>query len=214
MSKDADLLESDAREDDSAESAVGQNKPIAEDDEPKDKKSPRRQLSITVRSLVTAVVIAILVSTLGVLAWLYIGAERKLDTLARQAQDDAHAEQVALDYATNAAAMDFHDMNAWKAKLVAGTSPELRDKLTKAATSMEQLLVPLQWSSSSQPLMAKVRSETTGTYVVDSFVSVLTKTTQAPDGLQSTATYSITVESNNGWQITDVAGIAAVMPPK
>jgi hypothetical protein len=178
------------------------------------KAASRRQLSISVRGLVTAVLIIILVGAIGALTWSYVGAQRKLDALVLQDHNNARAEQVALDYAVGAAAMDFKDMNAWKVKLVAGTSPELKDKLTEAATSMEQLLVPLQWSSTSQPLAAKVRSETGGTYVVDSFVSVLTKTTQAPDGLQSTATYSITIDSNKDWQITDVAGIAAVAQPK
>ncbi len=43
-------------------------------------------------------------------------------------------------------------------------------------------------------------------YVVDSFVSVQTKTVQAPEALQSTATYSTTIDSNNNWLITDVGG--------
>jgi len=79
---------------------------------------------------------------------------------------------------------------------------------------MEQLLIPLQWTSTAQPLTAKVRTDTNGVYVVDTFVSVLTKTTQAPDNLQSTATYSITIDSNNGWLITDVGGIGAVVGAK
>ena len=58
---------------------------------------------------------------------------------------------------------------------------------------MEQILVPLEWSSSAQPLAAKVRSDTNGIYVVDTFVSVLTDE-QTPDNLQSTATYSITID--------------------
>jgi hypothetical protein len=78
---------------------------------------------------------------------------------------------------------------------------------------MEQLLVPLQWTSTSKPLTAKVRTDTNGMYVVDTFVSVLTKTTQAPDNLQSTATYSITVDANS-WLITDVGGIGAVVAGK
>ena len=110
--------------------------------------------------------------------------------------------------------MNFQDMNAWKVKLVAGTSPELKDKLSKAAESMEQLLVPLQWTSTAQPLVAKVRSHTGGIYVVDCFVSVLTKTVQAPDPLQSTATYSVTINSGNNWQISDVGGIGAVVEQK
>lgn len=208
MSEDADVFDSDEAEKDSADTG-------AEGDEGSDKKKlPPRQVSISLRSLVLAAAVVIMVGAIGVLAWLYIGAESRLDTLTRQAENNAKAEQVALDYAVNAAAMDFKDMDAWKAKLVAGTSPELKERLAEAATSMEQLLVPLEWSSTAEPLVAKVRSDTAGTYVVDAFVSVLTKTTQAPEGLQSTATYSLTIDSNNDWQITDVAGIAAVMQPE
>ncbi|MBN9634706.1 MAG: hypothetical protein J0H22_05665, partial [Actinobacteria bacterium] len=97
---------------------------------------------------------------------------------------------------------------------VAGTTPELTKKLSDAGTQMEQVLVPLQWSSSAKPLIAKVRSSKDGIYVVDSFVSVQTKTVQAPDALQSTATYSTTIDSNNNWLITDVGGIGSAMGPK
>ncbi len=158
--------------------------------------------------------IVALVGTVGVLAWLYVGAQRKLDTQTRRSENNAHAEKVALDYAVNAAAMNFQDLNAWKVKLVAGTSPELKEKLTKAATEMEQILVPLQWTSTARPLVAKVRSDTGGAYVVDSFVSVQTKTVQAPEPLQSTATYSVTIDSAKNWQITDVGGIGAVVEEK
>jgi Mce-associated membrane protein len=203
-----DVLESDAAETDPAESEV--------EDSPTDEKSARRNLSISfrVRSLVFALLIAILVGAVGTVAWLYVGAQRKLDAQVRDADNRTHAEQVALDYAVNAAGMNFQGMNTWKAKLVAGTSPELNDKLTKAATSMEQILVPLQWTSTAGPLAAKVRSNNGGIYVVDAFVSVLTKTTQAPDALQSTATYSITVDSSKDWQISDVGGIGTVAAQK
>ena len=79
---------------------------------------------------------------------------------------------------------------------------------------MEQILVPLQWNSTAHPLVAKVRSDTGGVYVVDCFVSVLTKTVQAPEPLQSTATYSITIDSSKNWQITDVGGVGAVVEHK
>lgn len=203
MTEDADVLESAAAESDSAEGI-----------ESRSGKPSRRQVSFTVRGLVVAGLVVALAVATGVLAWSYIGAEQRLHNLDQEAQYKARAEQTALNYATNAAAMNFRDMDGWKAKLVAGTSPELKDRLNKAATSMEQLLVPLQWSSTAQPLVAKVRSESAGTYVVDSFVSVLTKTTQAPEGLQSTATYSVTIDSNKDWQITDVAGISALTQPK
>jgi Mce-associated membrane protein len=174
-------------------------------------KGARRQLSVSVRGLLLSAVLAALVASVGVLAWLYVGAERELDARTRQTEKIAHAEKVALDYATNAAAMNFEDLTGWKDRLVAGTSPQLKDKLSKAAGQMEQILVPLQWNSTSKPLAAKVRSSTGDMYVVDSFVSVLTKTAQSPEPLQSTATYSITIDSSKDWKITDVGGIGAAV---
>ncbi|MBI3214216.1 MAG: hypothetical protein HYZ38_10370 [Mycobacterium sp.] len=173
-------------------------------------KAPRR-LSVSVRAAVVALVIALLLAGVGVLGWLYMGAREQLSAQQRAAGDRNHAENVASEYSVHAAEMDYQDFNGWKTKLVNGTSPELNDKLTKAADSMQQILGPLQWKSTARPLAAKVRSDVGGVYVVDAFVSVLTKTVQAPDGLQSTATYSVTLDSNNSWQITDVGGIDAVL---
>jgi hypothetical protein len=173
-----------------------------------------KSISVSFRGLILGGVIAALVLAVAAFGWLYVDARHGLDAQSTQAANDAHAEKIALDYAVNAATMDFKDLQAWHVKLVAGTSPELTKKLTDAGTSMEQVLIPLQWSSTAQPLVAKVRSTTGGVYVVDSFVSVQTKTAQAPEALQSTATYSTTIDSNNDWQITDVGGIGSVMGPK
>ena len=185
-------------------------------DTPESAKSTRRQrsVSVSVRGLVVGAVIVAVVAAVSALGWLYIDARHQLDAQALQSTNAAHAEKVALDYAVNAATMDFKDLQSWHVKLVAGTSPELNKKLSDAGASMEQVLVPLQWSSTAQPLVAKVRSNTGGIYVVDSFVSVQTKTVQAPEALQSTATYSTTIDSNNNWQITDVGGIGSALGPK
>ena len=174
-------------------------------------REPRR-LSVTVsaRSLVFSAVLALLVGALATVVWLYVDAQQQLNAQARQSDNNAHAEKVALDYAVNAATMNYQDLGGWKTKLVAGTSPELNGKLSKAAESMQQILVPLQWNSTAQPLVAKVRSDIAGVYVVDCFVSVQTKTAQGTDPLQSTATYSLTIDRNKNWQITDVGGITAV----
>ncbi|QZT58616.1 hypothetical protein [Mycolicibacterium austroafricanum] len=170
-----------------------------------------RQISISLRGFVVGLIIAVLAVAVGVLTWLYVDASRELSAEARAASDRSRAETVAMDYAVNAAQMDYQDFEAWKLKLVNGTSPELKEKLSTAADSMQEILAPLQWKSSARPLAAKVRSDAGGIYVVDAFVSVLTKTMQAPDGLQSTATYSVTMDSNNNWQITDVGGIDAAL---
>jgi Mce-associated membrane protein len=186
----------------------------SKDDETTSSKAVSRRVSLSLRTLVVAGVFMLLVAAVGVMAWLYVGERGKVAAQQQRAADYQRAEQVALDYAVNAAAMNFQDLNAWKGKLVEGTTPALTDKLTKAASQMEQLLVPLEWSSTAQPLVAKVRSDANGVYVVDTFVSVLTKTTQAPDNLQSTATYSITIDSNDNWLISDVGGIGAVVGPR
>jgi Mce-associated membrane protein len=172
---------------------------------------PPRRVSLSLRTVLVAVLIVLLAAAAGVFGWLYWGDQDKLNTLAHEASSRTHAEDIASDYAVNAADMDYQDFTTWKTKLVNGTSPELKDKLTKAADSMEQVLAPLQWQSTAKPLATKVRSEAGGIYTVDSFVSVFTKTMQAPDGLQSTATYSITIDSNNNWQITDVGGIDSAL---
>jgi len=180
----------------------------------KSAKANVRQVSVSVRTLLLAAVIAALVASAGVMTWLYLGAKAKLDEQARQAASDRHVERIALDYAVDAAKINAKDLDAWKKNLVKGTTPELKEKLGTAATSMEQILVPLQWNSTATPLIAKVRSNANGIYVVDTFVGVETKTMQAPDGLQSTATYSITIDSNHDWQISDVGGIGAVVGQK
>jgi Mce-associated membrane protein len=173
-----------------------------------------RSVSLSLRSLVVGAVMVLLIVAVATLGWLYMGARDQSHAQAMQSANDSRAEKIALDYAVSAATMDYKDLQAWKVKLVQGTSPELNNKLSDAGTSMEQVLVPLQWSSSARPLVAKVRSNTGGLYVVDSFVSVDTKTIQAPDPLQSTATYSTTIDSNNNWLITDVGGIGSALEPK
>lgn len=173
-----------------------------------------RRVSVSVRALLVGAVIFGLAVAAAVMTWLYLGATTKLDQQAQKASNYKRAEQISLDYAVNAAIMDYKDLGPWKANLVKGTTPELKEKLSKAGNAMEQILTPLQWISTAKPLSAKVRQDNNGVYVVDAFVGVMTKTVQAPDSLQSTATYSITVDSNHDWQISDVGGIAGVLGEK
>jgi Mce-associated membrane protein len=202
----------DATDDtDDEDGADPADEPAADKQKQRGERAQRRlSISVSARGLLSGALITALVGALATFVWLYIDARHELDAQARRADNYAHAEKVALDYAVNAASMNFQDLNGWKAKLVAGTSPELNEKLSKAADSMQQILVPLQWTSNTRPLIAKVRSNTAGIYVVDCFVSVQTKTVQAPDPLMSTATYSLTLDSNKNWLITDVGGIGAL----
>jgi hypothetical protein len=203
-----------ADQNDSATSGDTETAEPAGSSVPEPKTGVGRQISVSVRTLVSWVLAVAAVAAIGTLTWLYLGEKAKVTASEQKTANDHHAEQIALDYAVKAARIDFKDLERWKENLVANTTPELRDKLTDAGKSMEQLLVPLQWHSTATPLVAKVRSTDNGAYVVDTFVGVNTKTMQAPEGLQSTATYSVTIDSNQDWQISEVGGIGSVVGQK
>ncbi|CCW11336.1 hypothetical protein EBESD8_18740 [Rhodococcus aetherivorans] len=167
--------------------------------------------AIKFKTIAAAVLVIGMIAAVGGMAWQLNAKSNDLDQVRAAASAEARAEQVALDYATGAADMDFRDLGAWRERLTKGTSPELSNRLTQAATSMEQIISPLQWTSTAQPVAAKVRSESNGIYSVDCFVSVLTKNSQAPDGIQSTATYQLSVDSNNDWGITEIGGIDSAL---
>lgn len=215
------ITDVDAVQDSAVDDAVTKNA-VTKNDEPqsetdggdKPKKAAKLQVSVSLRTLTVTGLVVLFIAAAGTLGWQYYNSQKQLNALHRQAENNGRAEKIALDYAVNAAQMKFDDLGAWKVKLVEGTSPELKNKLTDAATSMEQILVPLQWSSTAKPVAAKVRSENGGVFVVDAFVSVLTKTIQAPEALQSTATYSVTVDSSKNWQISDVGGAGDVVGGK
>jgi Mce-associated membrane protein len=196
-----------------AEATTGKDS-RAESAEAESSKREGRKVSISLRALLIGTVIVALIAGIGVVTWMYFGERAKVEATSRQAADDRRAEQIALDYAVGAAKIDAKDLGPWKANLVKGTTRELKTKLDQAATSMEQILVPLQWDSSAVPLVAKVRSNANGIYVVDTFVGVTTKTVQAPDGLASTATYSVTIDGNHDWQISEVGGVGSVIGQK
>lgn len=212
---EAEAAEATAAEAEDAESTAAEAEAAERDiAQMKRSSSPGRSISISVRTLALGTLITALVAGLAVMTWLYIDANGKFDAERQQARDNQHAEQVARDYAVRAAVMDYKDLAPWKRALIEGTTPELAKKLTDAANAMEQIVLPLQWSSSAKPIAAKVRSHDNGVYVVDSFVSVMTKTVQAADNLQSTATYSVTIDPANSWKITDVGGIGQVVGEK
>ncbi|MBD0023235.1 hypothetical protein GII33_14980 [Gordonia pseudamarae] len=170
-----------------------------------------RSFRIGATTLVLGALVVVLAVAVGVLSYVVTDRGGTIDTMRSDAADTVHAEKVALDYATGAAQMDYNDLAAWNKRLTAGTSKELATKLTDAATAMEQVIVPLQWKSTSAPVSAKVKSQDGDIFVVAAFVSVNTKNAQAPDGVQSTASYTVTVDRSRKWLITDVGGVDAAV---
>ena len=167
--------------------------------------------SIKLKTVAVGAVILVLAVAVAVLGWQLSDKSDQIDAARADQAGTAHAEQVALDYATAAAQMNFQDLASWRTRLTKGTSPELSNRLTQAAGSMEQIITPLQWVSTAKPVAAKVHSDNNGIYAVDCFVSVLTKNSQAPEGIQSTATYQLTLDSHNNWTITDIGGIGSAL---
>lgn len=151
--------------------------------------------------------VAAIVAVVGVCFGLTQRADFK-DAQTATASREA-AEHVALDYAVGAADMDFKDLASWRERLTKGASDDLAGRLTQASNSMEQIVVPLQWTSTAEPIAAKVDHVEGDTYFVDCFVNVNTKNAQAPEGIYSTATYRLAMDGSDDWRITEISGIGA-----
>ncbi|MDV6265956.1 hypothetical protein [Rhodococcus globerulus] len=167
--------------------------------------------TVALKPLVLGLVVAFLVIGLAAVTWQLRSKSDELSAIHSAEAGRAQAEQIALDYATGAAEMDFRDLPAWRARLTQGTSSELSNRLTQASSSMEQIISPLQWTSTAQPISAKAVAGDGGIYSVDCFVSVMTTNSQAPEGIMSTATYKLTIDSGDDWKITEISGIDSAL---
>ncbi|MGI5221617.1 hypothetical protein [Nocardia sp. CA-290969] len=189
--------------------SVSQDKAAAKTPAPADRPGT---VSIQVSSLVRGALIAVLAVAAIVFAVLYFIARGDLADRDEKVADDRHAEQLATDYAVGAATVNFKDLDAWVTALKTNTTPQLSGKFDETAPKLEQILVPLQWTSTATPIAAKVVSEQDGVYKVNVFVDVTSTNAQNPDGTQTTVTYTVTLDENDGWQITDVGGVDGALP--
>jgi Mce-associated membrane protein len=173
--------------------------------------SPAVPRSVAVKPLALGLVVALLVIGLAVVTWQLRSTSDELSSIHSAEAGRAQAEQIALDYATGAAEMDFRDLPTWRTRLTQGTSSELSNRLTQASSSMEQIISPLQWTSTAQPISAKAVAGDGGIYSVDCFISAMTTNSQAPEGIMSTATYKLTIDSGDDWKITEISGIDSAL---
>ncbi|MEV0855342.1 hypothetical protein [Nocardia fluminea] len=175
---------------------------------------PPRTVSLRLSTVLTTVTIAALVAAVVTFASLYFSAEATIaDREARDA-DAAHVEQIASDYGVGASTIDYRDVRAWFTRLKTGTTPQLAAKFDATAPQLEQILLPLQWTSKATPLSATVTSESGGIYKVNAYLDVVSTSAQTPDGTRTTVTYSLTVDRNADWQITEVGGLQNALPTK
>ncbi|WP_280455196.1 hypothetical protein, partial [Nocardia brasiliensis] len=147
-----------------------------------------------------------------VFASLWFSARGELSDRDDAAAANQHAEQVATDYAVGASNINFQDVNSWVAKLKTNTTPQLANKFDATAPKLQDILVPLKWTSTSTPITAKVMNTDNGIYKVNVFLNVTSTSAQTPDGAQTTVTYTVNVDPNNGWKVADVGGVAGALP--
>ncbi|MFC8047489.1 hypothetical protein [Nocardia sp. NPDC057353] len=173
-----------------------------------------RTVSIRLSTALTALALTALLVATVTLAILYAGARGTIADTEARAADERHAEQVAADYALGASTIDYRDVKAWFTRLKTGTAPALAAKFDATAPQLEQILLPLQWSSTATPLSADVIAESGGIYQVNAYLTVNSTSVQNPDGAATTVTYSLTLDRNSGWQITEVGGLQNAIPAK
>ncbi|MGW3544239.1 hypothetical protein ACWDNI_27385 [Nocardia niigatensis] len=193
---------------DEAVEEVTENEPRA----PRDSRA--RTVSVRLSTVLTAAAVAVPLIVSIVLGALYWSAKSDLAERDSKAADDRHAEQVASDYAVGASTIDYKDTKAWLGRLQAGATPQLAAKFEATGPQLEQILLPLQWTSKAVPLSSSVTSESGGIYKVNAYVNVTSTSAQSPDGAQTTVTYSLTIDRNAEWKITDVGGLQNALPTK
>ncbi|MTE14345.1 hypothetical protein GLP40_16445 [Nocardia sp. CT2-14] len=145
---------------------------------------------------------------------MYTSARSTIAVGESKAADDRHAEQIASDYALGASTIDYRDIKAWLGRLKSATTPQLSAKFEATEPQLEQILLPLQWTSKATPLSSAVVFESGGIYKVNAYLSVVSTSSQTPDGAQTTVTYSLVIDRDSGWKITEVGGLQNALPTK
>lgn len=171
-------------------------------------------LSIRRSTLVIGAAIAGLIATLIAVTVQWRTAEGELTNNAARAADDRHAQQMATDYAVGASKISFQDVPGWVTRLKAGTAPALANKFDATAPQFQEILASLKWTSSGVPVSAVVASESAGIFKVNVFLNVTSTSAQTPQGAQTTVTYSVTLDKNTAWQITDIGGMDGALPTR
>ncbi len=164
------------------------------------------------------VVLAVAATAFGFL-WLSAASDRdaardQAAVAAETQETNARAQDIAKKYAIGAATIDYQNLGAWRTALTAGTTDELANQLREASTQFEQVVVPLQWQSTATPLGTIVTSNKDGLITVNVFLNMVTKSTQRPEGIPSTATYTLTIDTKQDWKISDVRGMDAALSGK
>ncbi|MEU0870645.1 MULTISPECIES: hypothetical protein [Nocardia] len=175
---------------------------------------PERTVSVGLRSVVVGALVALLVVVMAATILLWLTARNQLRERDAIAAAEKQAEKVASEYAVGASNIDYQNFDDWVRNLKSNTSPALANKFELTAPQLKEIVLPLKWTSNATPIAAAVKSEDAGVYVVNVFLSVTSTSAQTPEGAQTTVTYTVTLDKNADWKVTDVGGIDTALPAK
>lgn len=175
-------------------------------------KTAPRQITLSVRSIVASLLLIVLVAALGVFVVRDISARKDLNALRADVADRTAAENVAGRYAVNAATLDYRDLTPWIANMKKGVSPDLRKQYDLIGQTMDQVLTPLRMQTSADLIVAKTVSTSGDVFRVQAVVDVNTKSVQTPNGSNTTATYTLTLDRSKDWMITSVGDPTSAIP--
>ncbi|WP_246007910.1 hypothetical protein [Gordonia oryzae] len=165
-----------------------------------------------VAAMIVAVILVLAVMT-GVFGWQVHQRGDELGALRAQSADEAHARQLASDYAVAAARIDYRNFDPWFAALRSHVNQPLAQQFQTSEPALRDLLGQLQWVSTGTLVGSDIATHNDGTYHVQVFLDVTTSNVQSPDGVKTTALYPITVDGKN-WQIIDISGGISPLPGK
>ena len=169
--------------------------------------NPRRH---PVVAALAAVFLAALIAT-AVLGVLLARSSSELSALRTLNADKETAESIAGAYAVGAATFTHTDLGPWSAALKKGTADELNSRFDVAVETLTPLIQEVQWVQTAELIAATtidVRADRL--FVVQVFVATQMTSTQNPGGLNTVTPYTITLDRDANWIITDVAGIGGV----
>ncbi|MFZ2172694.1 MAG: hypothetical protein WAW17_01405 [Rhodococcus sp. (in: high G+C Gram-positive bacteria)] len=164
------------------------------------------------RTLAVVAVLAVVVGAVFGVLWATDSSADELATLRAQLDTEAAAEAAASEYALNVSELDFHNLDAWRQSLKAGVSEQLAPKLDAAVDVVGPWLTEMEYTATARVLAADVSEHDGDRFVVQVFVDMTSKSSQAPNGVAATATYTVTMDRASDWTITDVGGVGAGLP--
>ncbi|MGN2636805.1 hypothetical protein ACTD5D_11550 [Nocardia takedensis] len=193
-----------ARPDDSEPAPAVRRPAAAPEGEPRP--GSRRVLALL------AVAVALLTAATALFAWRADDSADDLAALRASLDTDAAAERTAGDYALRVSQVKAGDVEGWRTALKSGVTDQLAAKLSAAVDVVGPWLSQIDYSSTAQPLAAKVMRRDGDAYVVQVFVDMTSRSRQTPDGVVATAAYTVTLDRSANWAITEVGGVATDLP--